>query len=272
VVRGRKRPIFVFECYIDDSGTTDLPVVTLGGFLGFQGHWKALEPKLDDILNRYEVPVFHAKEFHRTRPPFKGWTRIKKLSVAEELFTASHGILHGLSMTVSKKEIQRAKKETGAFASMSPIGVCFSSMMVRLVTDPSMATAVRQDGVSLLIESGNKNNGGLIAYFHKMSKHPMFEGVFRAISIVDKGSCRAIQLADFIAFYSRRNMRNQERFRGKVILPQCPYLQIMARHGPVWHGSGFAAPKPVGNVRNVINIHELTELRRESATASISPH
>jgi hypothetical protein len=51
------------------------------------------------------VPVFHAKEFHSTRPPFKGWTRIKKLSFVEELFTASHGILHGLSMTVSKNEI-----------------------------------------------------------------------------------------------------------------------------------------------------------------------
>jgi hypothetical protein len=252
----------VFECYLDDSGTSGLPVVTMGGFLGFQGHWENLEPILDEILNGYGVEVFHAKQFHDTKPPFKGWKKIKKLSFTEELFLTTHGMLHGLSMTMSRAALQESKKE-GAFASMSPIGVCFSSIVTRLVTDPKMSAAVRKNGVSLLIESGNANNGELEVAFHMMSKLKAFEGVFRSISFVTKESCRAIQLADFIAFYSRRLMRNHARFKGKLALPPCPYLNIMARHGPIWHGTGFNKPESMGvNSKNLKSLDEVIALTK----------
>jgi hypothetical protein len=135
-LRGR---YFVFQCYLDDSGTSGLPIVTMAGFVAAMQHWETLEPTLDSILNRDEISVLHAKEFHDIKPPFQGWTKDKKQGLADELFTASHGLLYGLSVSVRKQEFEKAKKEQGKWNTMSAIGVCFSTIMTKIVTDPNIA-------------------------------------------------------------------------------------------------------------------------------------
>jgi L-ribulose-5-phosphate 3-epimerase UlaE len=74
-----------------------------------------------------------------------------------------------------------------------------------------------------LVETGNNNNSEIGNFFHKMTKQPAFEGSLRSISFVTKDSCRAIQLADFFAFYSRRHMRNHHRFPGGM---RCQHVRI----------------------------------------------
>ena len=98
----------MFQCYLDDSGTSGLPIVTLAGFAASKDNWEELEPRLDDVLNGYGVPVFHAKEFHDTKPPFKNWKRLKKRSFADELFATSHGQIYGLSTTINRKDFELA--------------------------------------------------------------------------------------------------------------------------------------------------------------------
>ena len=110
------------------------------------------------MLNGYGVPVFHAKEFHDTKPPFKNWKRLKKRSFADELFATSHGQIYGLSTTINRKDFELAKKQQGGWDRMSAIGVCFSAIMTRIVTDPYIGIAVKTHGVSFLVESGNRNN------------------------------------------------------------------------------------------------------------------
>jgi Protein of unknown function (DUF3800) len=255
----------VFQCYLDDSGTSGLPIVTMAGFVAAMQHWETLEPTLDSILNRDEISVLHAKEFHDTKPPFQGWTKDKKQGLADELFTASHGLLYGLSVSVRKQEFEKAKKEQGKWNTMSAIGVCFSTIMTKIVTDPNIAPAVQGQGISFLIETGNRNNSEIEKFFHRMAKMPAFEGCLRSISFIPKTSCRAIQLADFLAFYSRRRMRNHARFDGKFILPACPFLDTINKHGPLWLQLSRGSPKNTGSRidRDLVDLNALTAFVRK---------
>jgi hypothetical protein len=238
----------VFQCYLDDSATSSLPVITLAGFLAKLEHWENLEPKLDSIMGGAGVPVLHAKQFHDTKPPFKGWSRIRKQSFAEEIFATTHGKIYGLSLTIRKKDfVDQRKQNLAAFGRMSPLCVCFSGIAMKIVADPGLEPALKKHGVAFLLESGNPHNSGIERFFHDMAKNRAFEGIFRGISFVAKNRCRAIQLADFFAFYSRRQMRNHIRFSGKLALPACPYLEIMKKHGPIWQEGGVGPSQRVGS-------------------------
>jgi hypothetical protein len=239
-VRGSqgRRLIFVFECYLDDSGISGLPIVTMAGFLAPLEAWEELEPKWDSILNGYNIDVFHSKEFYATKPPFKTWKKIKKLSFAEELFAASHGRIFGVSISISVDEIARLKKADPGFSDMSPMGVAFSSILMKSITDERFGPYVKEQGISFLIETGNRNNGEIDQYFHKMANLPVFEGCLRSISFIPKKHCRAIQMADFYAYFSRRLAHNHYRFGSKLILPDCPYIETLKRHGPLWQRLG----------------------------------
>jgi hypothetical protein len=229
--------------------------------------WKRVEPKLDAVMNGSGVEVFHAKQFHDTDAPFEGWSKVRKLSFTDEVFTASHGALAGISIAVEKDGLNQGKKlQPGAFDRMSPIGVAFATIMTRLLTNPAVASAIKQESVSFLLESGNTNNAEIEQYFHRMAKMAVFEGTLRSISIIPKAHSRAIQLADFFVFYSRRNLRNQFRFKGKMMLPSCPFLEIIHRHGPIFQQIAAGLPKSTGAImgKDVKNLSDLAALTKRS--------
>jgi hypothetical protein len=64
---------------------------------------------------------------------------------------------------------------------------------------------VHEEGIKFLLEAGNDNNAQAKKEFHWVRKHFKLENVLHSIDFVKKDSCRAIQLADLIAFYSRRD-------------------------------------------------------------------
>ena len=254
----------MFYCYLDDSGTSGLPIVTMAGFIAHKSHWDYLEPKFEELLSGYQVVVLHAKEFHDTKGDFKNWKKIKKRSFADELFSVAHHRLMGVSMTVRRAPFEQHQRDTGQLPSMSAMGVCFSTIMIKIVTDDQIGPAVKQQGVSFFVEAGNKNNAGIKQFFLEMSANPTFEGCLREITFIEKGSCRAIQLADFFAFYSRRYMRDQDRFSGKLTRPACRFLQIMESHGPIWQRAGYGAPKPTkSSLDDLGNLAALAEVAKK---------
>jgi hypothetical protein len=261
-----ERLLYVFQCYLDDSGTTGLPIVTLGGFFAHLDQWERVEPLVDAVMNSHGVDVFHAKQFHDTDTPFDGWTKVRKLSFTDEVFSAAHGAMAGVSLAVDKDGVKQGKKLfPRAFESKSPMGVSFGAIMTRILTHDSVAQAVQKQGLSFLVESG-PNNGELQDYFHKMAAQPAFEGVLRSITFVPKAHCRAIQLADFFVFYSRRYLRNVFRFKGKLIIPPCPYIETMRKHGPIYQdiaGTPKALNVAVGKeIKNLSDLAALTRKRR----------
>jgi len=263
--RPPKGPVFVFQCYLDDSGTSGLPIITLGGFFAHMNQWERVEPLLDGVMNGHGIDVFHAKQFHDTDPPFKGWPGVRKLSFADEVFSASHGALAGVVIGVEKEGLKQGKKNhPGAFDRMSPIGVAFACIMTRILTHPSVDVAIKMHGLSFLVETG-PNNSEIEGYFHRMAKMPVFEGVLRSITFVPKAHSRAIQMADFLVFYGRRHLRNQFRFKGKLELPACPYLEMMRKHGPVYMDIAAGVPKSTGAVmgKDIKNISDLAALTKK---------
>jgi hypothetical protein len=242
-----QRPVIVFQCYLDDSKSGK--VVAMGGFIAASEHWEALEPQFDEILNRYEVPIFHALRFHKSDGVFDGWSKIKKRSLVEELFSAAHGRMKGFCLAARKQGFESEKRETGRVASMSAYGVCFSALLIRSLMDPDIGPIARKSGVAFLVETGNPNNAEIERFFNQFSQRPEFEGALRSLTFIPKGHCRAIQIADFFAFYGRRHLQRHDRFDGKFVLPIEPYLAIMQDHVPTWEWMATSFLKnPVGHL------------------------
>jgi Protein of unknown function (DUF3800) len=243
----------VFQCYLDDSATSGMPIVTMAGFSAGLHLWEAMEPAFNEILDRYGVDVLHAKQFHDTDGCFKNWRKIKKQTFVDELFSVAHGKALGLSVTAKKKEFVEEKKRTGKIPSMSPYGVCFSAIMFRICYEPQIGTAVRKDGIAFLVESGNKNNDELRGFFDNYAKSKEFSPFLKSLTFIPKKSCRAIQVADFFAFYSRRAMGKHDRFDGKLALPMEGPLAIIERHVPLWQQlvRGYGLDKPVGHISDI---------------------
>jgi hypothetical protein len=46
-------------------------------------------------------------------------------------------------------------------------------------------------------------------------------------------------MADFFAYFSRRYMRDRDRFSGNIVLPMGPYLSTIREHVPIWQRGAF---------------------------------
>jgi hypothetical protein len=178
--------VIVFQCYLDDSGTSGLPVVTMAGFVATISQWEIIEPALNEILGRYGVPVLHTKEFNDTKGPFKGWSKIKKQTLVQEMFEAAHGRMYGVSMTVRKERFVQQKREKNIMHSTSAYGGCFTAILFHLAVNPQIGPVIRKDGLAFVVESGNKNNAEVEQLFHSWAGRKNFEGMLRSIVFVPK--------------------------------------------------------------------------------------
>ncbi len=209
----------MFACYLDDSGH-DQRVVTMAGYVASIDAWKEFEAKAEEFLANYEVPVFHAKEFRSTKGYFEGWTRVKKRSFAIEWYDIAEPLVDmGISISMHRQNYRIQQQELGLNQSMSAYGCCFSSIVVTLSRNPRIAPQIEREGIAFLVESGNTNNNEIQEWFHKVSKFPAFKGALKGLSFVPKEDSRAIQLADFYAFYSRRHAVAVARTQKKLALP-----------------------------------------------------
>lgn len=221
------RRVFVFVCYLDDSGK-DQRVVTLAGYVAHIDAWREFEIASEELLARHEVPIFHGKDFHNTKGAFAGWSRIKKRSFTQEWYDiAKPKVDMGISISMRQQKYRSRQKELGLNQSMSAYGCCFSAIVITLTRNSRTAPHIEREGISFLVESGNSNNSEIEGWFHKVFRFPAFKGALKAISFVDKTSSRAIQLADFYAFYSRRDAVMQDRFDGKLALPMNAIFALM---------------------------------------------
>jgi len=74
----------MFQAYFDESGIQDgASVCLVGGYFGGPGQWRKFGQEWQAILDEYEVPEFHAKQFWAFNDygqrvgPYKGWSATK---------------------------------------------------------------------------------------------------------------------------------------------------------------------------------------------------
>lgn len=210
----------MYVCYLDDSDAEQSSVMTLAGYTSTLDDWEKFEKRADRFCNAYEVPILHAKEFHDGKGCHKGWSQTKKNAFIDGLYNiAADTVLVGLSRSAQKKTYRDRKAETGLNASMSAYGYTFASIIHTLARGSGLSKRIQEQGLSFVVESGHNNNEEIEKFFHRVKNQEIYKGILRSFTFSGKDESRAIQLADFYAFYSRRHAAKLDVHNGKVVLP-----------------------------------------------------
>lgn len=194
-------------CYLDDSGKDPQnPITTIAGYVASETDWRAFEEAVEPIFQRYDVPVFHATDLHNTKGCFKGWSAIKKESfVAQICREMNDRIMLGVSMSALKGTYILRAAESERKRSVTPYTFCFNVVNDWLLRDYRTGKAVWTHGLAYVVESGHENNAEAKISFQEIKALHHLEETLGSMSFVEKSNCRAVQMADLLAFYSRRH-------------------------------------------------------------------
>jgi Protein of unknown function (DUF3800) len=196
-------------CYLDDSGKdSQNPITTIAGYLASEEAWAEFEKEVEPYFAERNVKVLHAVDLHNTRGEFKGSSVLNKEAfVARIAQVASKHVAFGVSMSAEKGNYRdhAIYRSDTSRQTVAPYTFCFQVILDWLLRDIRIGKRVHSEGIKFLLEEGHDNNAQAKKEFHWTREHYKLESVLHSIDFVKKDSCRAIQLADLIAFYSRRD-------------------------------------------------------------------
>jgi hypothetical protein len=197
----------VLVCYLDDSGKDPQNrITTLAGYVASDDAWRAFETEVETWFTEFGVSVLNAKDLHHTDGEFRGWTVLRKQAFIARLCQAmSHHLALGVSMSALKETYATRAAESDRKRTVTPYAFCFQVINDWILRDIRIGRTANADGVAYAIETGNEHNVEAEEQFHAVRKLHGLEGILRSICFVGKESCRAIQMADLVAFYSRRH-------------------------------------------------------------------
>lgn len=254
------RWVVVLVCYLDDSGKDPQnPITTLAGYIARDSGWAAYEDAVEPWFTEYGVRVLHAKQLHDTDGEFEGWSVLKKQTFVSRICQArAPHLMMGLSMSALKDQYRVRAAESDRKRTVTPYSFCFNVLNDWIFRDIRIGRASNTEGVAFVLETGHENNAEAEGEFHAIKRqHPDIAPLMHSISFVGKESCRAIQLADLFAFYSRRDgaAQYQAQLKGqeshkidtmiRVITENLPHRAFVATDfGPESPGSVFFAGDP----------------------------
>jgi hypothetical protein len=220
--------------FLDDSGTdARSPVITMAGYVALAHQWAIFDKRAKKLYARYGITQLHASDFHGTKGEFVRWSGDKKMEFVRELFTlVRKGCVLGVSVSVVKDGYKAAGEREGLNKNISAYGMCFN-IIVEYIHNAKEVAALAHHGVSFRVEKGNKNNPDVGQRFEYFADHEQLVDVVRSMKFVDKEHSGAIQLADFLAFYSRRHAEKCERERNAKAThdePLATMLRIFEPH------------------------------------------
>jgi hypothetical protein len=200
-------------CYLDDSGKDPQnPITTIAGFVADAEEWVKLEAAVEPIFTGYGVPVFHASDLHNTDGIFRDWKFIKKQSFVYKICLAmSPHVPLGVSMSALKATYKARASESSRKRTVTPYTFCFNVIIDWILRDIRVGRKANTEGLSVVLEAGHENNAEAEQCFYNVRKQHNLDDVLRSISFVCKENCRAIQMADLLAFYSRRHGAAMQR-------------------------------------------------------------
>jgi hypothetical protein len=110
----------------------------------------------------------------------------------------------GMSMSALKGKYKVRAAESGRKRTSTPYTFCMNVIIDWLLRDIRTGRMANNQGVKLILEHGHVNNAEAEQSFYQIRNMHKIAHLLHSISFVPKESCRAIQLADLLAFYSRR--------------------------------------------------------------------
>jgi hypothetical protein len=196
----------VVSGYFDDS--RDGKVLTLAGYVGGEPHWEVFEEQWAAVLDRFEVPYFHMKEFGDPNGVYQKWLPAKDHYEEIKVFMAGlaraigRSQLKGFGSILRLNDLDRFNAEKGqslepyplaAYANMVWIGNANPKSVINLTFD-------RTEQISSKLKKAK-------SYADSDRYYP---GVANLIQLnpLNKGltwrNVRPLQAADFIAWEIRK--------------------------------------------------------------------
>jgi hypothetical protein len=209
--------------------------MTMAGYIALAEDWARFEERAQPVFRRHGINVLHAVDLRATKREFAEWTRDKKETFIAELFSVAAGtVIMGISVSVRKQSYKDAARRTELNKNISTYGQCFNLIINQILSEPFLSSLAFEGGLFFVVESGNENNNGLVRHFNELVKLHNLGNVLRSITFVPKDHCMAIQLADCLAFYSRRDGVAAEEAREANFseMPLDSILEIMVRSLP----------------------------------------
>jgi hypothetical protein len=204
-------------CKLDASGTTDETLaLTMAGYVGLFPAWIDFEIKARAVLDSYGVEFCHAKKLYATQPPFKGWGRTKKEAFVQDLQNCIVGRLDlGVTFSALKQEYERTREEHDVAHNESTFGYCFRVIVWKLVNDEILKRAIAAgESLTFILESGDANGEDARRVFADLQARPEYTAALASIGFADKKSSIGLQIADLLAFYSRRDIVKYDAQKG----------------------------------------------------------
>jgi hypothetical protein len=240
----RKRVVVVATGYFDDSGTHNTPVVTMAGYVSTMCGWKAFERESKKLFKREKIEVFHAKDFSRGAGEFRGWGEPRKMRFATDWFEiAGEHVFDGATISIDKAAYNNVRGQRKTTVYVAPYTYCLNIVMERLCGDGDTWELIQKDQLSLIFERGNAHDGGLKVEFENIKLRNKLEEHLGSATVAPKRSSRALQLADYLAFFS---WQQAEKAALGTLNSRSPFHDIALTSGPfvhVVHADRFT-PKP----------------------------
>jgi hypothetical protein len=203
-----KRLVVVAVAYFDDSGTHKAsPIMTVAGYVFSVDEWGKFEKRTKAFFKQQKVSTFHAAKFHKSNSgtEFAGWKEPKQVGFADGWFSiAKDHALRGITISLPKTRYDDVRKTHRKNQNISVYGQCFDCVLAEMMADQEIAALARREGIAVFLELGNKNNEGCVQLFNMIREKKGLQSELRSIAYTAKGDCYAIQLADFLAYYSRQ--------------------------------------------------------------------
>jgi len=153
----------------------------------------------------------------------------------------------GVTFSVRKDAYLQAKQVHGRNRNESAYGFAFRGALEHILHDEvvRLAIAEHQARLSFVVETGCANQDDLRRIFEIHKAQPSLAPIMGGLDFADKKSTIALQIADFLAYQSRRYVAACEE-RGGKYAPMPDILAIMTDRIPYRDAvaTGFHPTKP----------------------------
>jgi hypothetical protein len=177
----------------------------MAGYVATVDQWAKFEGAARPLLRDWGVQTLHAKQFHDTNAEFTGWSAQRKIDFTVAVYRQLRQHANrGISVSTRKDTYKRRKQQTGLAVNSSPYGFCFTLVLNALLREHSLRPMINKDGLTFILEAGNANDGDVQTTFANIKQRHHLTAQLHSLGFAEKNSSVALQVADFLAFHSRR--------------------------------------------------------------------
>ncbi|MEO0816010.1 MAG: hypothetical protein AAFX86_01760 [Pseudomonadota bacterium] len=230
----------VFTCYLDDSYPNGGSVMTLAGYLALTENWQRYETESKRVYENYGIDELHTKRLFHRQKQFKSWSDSKCRDLVQDLFILARTLdIIGISYTIPQSTSAKMKSSHKSGAQLSPLGILFVTLCGGVTRNEGLKDFSGARDVSVVLEAGNKANAGIALNFNKQKAKAIDPNPrVKSVTLASKKDCRAIHLADFWAFFSRRattkliqdNFRQDDKLMERYFDPLAATACVRTRH------------------------------------------